>query len=53
MKNIIKRSGAVALTIIMLMSSSCSQDFLDVPAEGVPTIGNYYVIGGKNGRATS
>ncbi|QSW87867.1 MULTISPECIES: RagB/SusD family nutrient uptake outer membrane protein [Flavobacterium] len=42
MKNIIKRSGAVALTIITLMSSSCSQDFLDVPAEGVPTIGNYY-----------
>jgi len=42
MKNILKRSGAAALTILTLLSSSCSQDFLDVPAEGVPTIGNYY-----------
>ncbi|MGO4770172.1 RagB/SusD family nutrient uptake outer membrane protein [Flavobacterium sp. W22_SRS_FK3] len=42
MKNIINRSGILAIAIVFLMSSSCSQDFLDVPAEGVPTIGNYY-----------
>ena len=42
MKNIIKRSSVVAITLIMLISSSCSQDFIDVPAEGTPTIGNYY-----------
>ena len=30
------------MTFVLLASSSCSQDFLDVPAEGTPTIGNYY-----------
>lgn len=42
MKNIIKRSGVVGLAALLLLSSSCSQDFLDVPAEATPTIGNYY-----------
>ncbi|MFB9076861.1 RagB/SusD family nutrient uptake outer membrane protein [Flavobacterium procerum] len=42
MKNIIKRSGVFSLAVLMLVSSSCSQDFLDVPAEAAPTIGNYY-----------
>lgn len=42
MKNIIKRSGVFGLTMLLLISSSCSQDFLDVPAEATPTIGNYY-----------
>lgn len=42
MKNIIQRSSAVLITFLVLMSSSCSQDFLDVPAEGAPTMGNYY-----------
>jgi hypothetical protein len=42
MKNIIKRSSVIAMTLIVLVSSSCSQDFLDVPAEGTPNIGNYY-----------
>ena len=42
MKNIIKRSVAIAMTFVMLISTSCSQEFLDVPAEGTPTIGNYY-----------
>ncbi|KAF2517289.1 RagB/SusD family nutrient uptake outer membrane protein [Flavobacterium foetidum] len=42
MKNIIKRGGVFSLAVLMLLSSSCSQDFLDVPAEAAPTIGNYY-----------
>lgn len=42
MKNIIKRSTVVAITLILLLSTSCSQEFIDVPAEGTPTIGNYY-----------
>lgn len=42
MKNIIKTSSIALLTIMVLLSSSCSQDFIDVPAEGTPTIGNYY-----------
>jgi hypothetical protein len=42
MKNIIKRSGVVAMTLMLLISSSCSQDFIDVPAQGTPTLTNYY-----------
>lgn len=42
MKNILKINSAVAMAVLLLISSSCSQDFLDVPAEGTPTIGNYY-----------
>ncbi|MFH6994313.1 RagB/SusD family nutrient uptake outer membrane protein [Flavobacterium sp. FlaQc-48] len=42
MKNILKINCAVAMAVLLLISSSCSQDFLDVPAEGTPTIGNYY-----------
>jgi hypothetical protein len=42
MKNIIKRSSAIAMTLVLMISSSCSQDFIDVPAEGTPTVGNYY-----------
>lgn len=42
MKNIIKINGAIAMALLLLISSSCSQDFLDVPAEGAPTVGNYY-----------
>lgn len=42
MKNIIKRSSVIAMTLIVLVSSSCSQEFLDVPAEATPNIGNYY-----------
>ena len=42
MKNILKINGAIAMALLLLISSSCSQDFLDVPAEGTPTIGNYY-----------
>ena len=42
MKNIIKRSSVVAMTLAMLVSSSCSQDFIDVPAQGTPTLTNYY-----------
>lgn len=53
MKNIIKRSGAIAMTFIMLLSTSCSQDFLDVPAEGTPTIGNYYDSDVKLDNATN
>ncbi|WP_337966958.1 RagB/SusD family nutrient uptake outer membrane protein [uncultured Flavobacterium sp.] len=53
MKNIIKRSGAIAMTLVLLMSSSCSQDFIDVPAEGTPTIGNYYDSDTKLDNATN
>lgn len=42
MKNILKINSAVAMALLLLISSSCSQDFLDVPAEGTPTVGNYY-----------
>ncbi|WP_394773940.1 RagB/SusD family nutrient uptake outer membrane protein [Flavobacterium sp.] len=42
MKNILKINGAIAMALLLMISSSCSQDFLDVPAEGTPTIGNYY-----------
>ncbi|PJJ07143.1 putative outer membrane starch-binding protein [Flavobacterium sp. 1] len=42
MKNIIKRSSVVAMTLMLLVSSSCSQDFIDVPAQGTPTLTNYY-----------
>jgi len=42
MKNIIKRSSVVAATLMLLVSSSCSQDFIDVPAQGTPTLTNYY-----------
>lgn len=42
MKNIIKISSVVTMTLMLLISSSCSQDFIDVPAEGTPTLGNYY-----------
>jgi len=42
MKNIIKSSSVIAMTLMLLISSSCSQDFIDVPAEGTPTLGNYY-----------
>lgn len=53
MKNIIKRSGVVGLAMLLLISSSCSQDFLDVPAEAAPTIGNYYDSDVKLDNATN
>ncbi|GGF12135.1 membrane protein [Flavobacterium limi] len=53
MKNIIKKSSAIALTVILLVSSSCSQDFIDVPAEGTPTMGNYYDSDVKLDNATN
>ncbi|MDD5149033.1 MAG: RagB/SusD family nutrient uptake outer membrane protein [Flavobacterium sp.] len=42
MKNIIKISSVVVMTLTLLVSSSCSQDFIDVPAQGTPTLTNYY-----------
>lgn len=42
MKNIIKRSSVALMTLIMLFSASCSEDFIDVPSEGNPTLGTYF-----------
>ncbi|MBE8726995.1 RagB/SusD family nutrient uptake outer membrane protein [Flavobacterium hungaricum] len=53
MKNILNRSGVFGLAILLLISSSCSQDFLDVPAEAAPTIGNYYDSDVKLDNATN
>jgi starch-binding outer membrane protein, SusD/RagB family len=44
MKNIIKMkiNFIVTLLVTSIILSSCSQDFIDIPAEGTPTLGNYY-----------
>ena len=32
----------ILMLVALVISSSCSKDFIDVPAEGAPTLGNYY-----------
>jgi hypothetical protein len=55
MKNImkIKINFLVMLTLVSIFSSSCSQDFIDVPLEGAPTLGNYYDSDEKVDNATN
>ncbi|MBK0369099.1 RagB/SusD family nutrient uptake outer membrane protein [Flavobacterium agrisoli] len=52
-KNIYKKASGLVLAGLMLFSSSCSQDFIDVPAEGAPTMGNYYNSDEKLDNATN
>lgn len=53
MKNIFQKSSVGFMALLMLFSSSCSQDFIDVPAEGTPTIGDYYDSDQKVDNATN
>lgn len=49
----IKNNIIVMLTITSIILSSCSQDFIEVPAEGTPILGNYYTTDGKVDNATN
>tara|TARA_R110000868_G_scaffold178979_1_gene418906 strand:+ start:13322 stop:14914 length:1593 start_codon:yes stop_codon:yes gene_type:complete len=42
MKNIIKINFIVILITLFTVTISCSKDFIEVPAEGAPTLGTYY-----------
>lgn len=55
MKNIkgLKINLILMLIITLAISSSCSEDFIDVPAEGAPTMGNYYDSDEKVDNATN
>ena len=55
MKNITKMKNNIIIMFILtaLTLTSCSQDFIDVPAEGTPTLGNYYDSDEKLDNATN
>jgi len=53
MKNIKNIKTLVMLILVSMFFSSCSQDFIDVPAEGAPTVGNYYTTDEKVDNATN
>lgn len=55
MKNIknTKMNLILALVLMLVISSSCSEDFIDVPAEGNPTLGSYYDSNEKLDNATN
>jgi len=53
MKNIKKIKLNLILTLTLLLSFSCSEDFIDVPAEGTPTLGDYYDSDEKLADATN
>ena len=42
MKKIINIKFVVILISVFILATSCSEDFIDIPAEGAPTLGNYY-----------
>lgn len=52
MKNI-KINLFALLTATSIIFSSCSQDFIDVPAEGSPILSNYYTTDDKVDNATN
>ncbi len=43
----------LSLVLTLAITSSCSEDFIDVPAEGAPTMGNYYNSDEKVDNATN
>ena len=49
----IKNNIIAMLTLISIILSSCSQDFIEVPAEGTPILGNYYTTDEKVDNATN
>jgi hypothetical protein len=55
MKNIIKMKINLIVVLILtsIILSSCSQDFIDVPAQGTPTLGSYYDSDVKVDNATN
>lgn len=55
MKNTLKIKNSFLAVVLLssLFLNSCSEDFIDVPAEGMPTLGNYYDSDIKLANATN